>query len=58
MLVLSRTLGEGIQVGDVLVKVLDVRGQRVKLGIEAPPERRIERVSAEETAEIIRRVAG
>jgi carbon storage regulator len=41
MLVLTRTVGERIHVGDdVWVQVLDVRGSVVRLGVEAP--RRIE----------------
>jgi carbon storage regulator len=39
MLVLSRREGERILIGpDVVVTVLNVRGDRVRLGIEAPPE--------------------
>ena len=37
MLVLSRKNGEGIRIDDdVLVSVLEVRGNRVRLGITAP----------------------
>ena len=39
MLVLSRKLGESIQVGpDVTVTVLAVEGNKVRLGITAPEE--------------------
>lgn len=39
MLVLSRKTGEVILVGDnIKIVVIDVRGDRVRLGIEAPPE--------------------
>lgn len=39
MLVLSRTPQEGIHVGkDIRVVVLEVRGEKVKLGVEAPRE--------------------
>ena len=39
MLVLSRKVGERIQVGDdVTLVVTKVNGNRVSLGIEAPPE--------------------
>ncbi len=39
MLVLSRRSGESIRIGpDVLVNVLEVEGNRVKLGIVAPSE--------------------
>lgn len=39
MLVLSRTRDESIIIGDnVVVTVVDVRGDKVKLGIEAPQD--------------------
>lgn len=39
MLVLSRHADEGILIGDdVLVTVLSLRGNKVRLGISAPPE--------------------
>ena len=39
MLVLSRKRGEGIVVGDeVTLTVLEVRGDRVKLGLDGPAE--------------------
>ncbi|MFZ5832951.1 MAG: carbon storage regulator CsrA [Planctomycetota bacterium] len=38
MLVLSRRVGERIVIGqDIWVTVLEVRGDKVRLGIEAPP---------------------
>lgn len=49
MLVLSRKVGQSLRIGDdVLVKVVEVRGQQVRLGIEAPEEVSITR---EEIAE-------
>ena len=37
MLILARRPGESIAIGDdVLVRVIEVSGQRVKIGIEAP----------------------
>jgi len=37
MLVLSRGIGESVQIGnDITVAVVDVRGNRVRLGIIAP----------------------
>ena len=38
MLVLSRRLGESVQIGTSRVKVLEIRGDRIRLGIEAAPE--------------------
>ncbi len=39
MLVLSRKKGQRVVIGkDIYVVVLDVRGDRVKLGFECPPE--------------------
>ena len=38
MLVLTRKLNENILIGDqeITIKILDIRGGRVRLGIEAP----------------------
>jgi carbon storage regulator len=53
MLVLSRKRGEGIVIGNGLeVTVVEVRGQRVTLGIAAPPDVPIHR------EEVARRIAG
>ncbi len=39
MLVLSRKLGESIVIGDrITVTILEVKGDRVRLGFEAPIE--------------------
>jgi len=39
MLILTRRIGETLIVGDeVIITVLGVRGNQVKLGINAPPE--------------------
>jgi len=44
MLVLTRKLGEVVRVGDaVTVRVLEVRGNQVRLGGEAPADVRIYR---------------
>ena len=38
MLVLSRQRDECIMIGDnVVIKVVDIRGDKVRIGIEAPP---------------------
>lgn len=38
MLVLTRRKEERIIIGDVVVVIADIRGDRVRIGIEAPPE--------------------
>lgn len=39
MLVLSRHRDESIMIGDdVVVTIVDIRGDKVRLGIDAPPE--------------------
>ena len=44
MLVLSRKLGERIVIGDgVVVTVVEMRGDRVRLGVSAPPTTPIHR---------------
>ena len=44
MLVLTRKLGEIIRVGEtVTVRILEVRGNQVRLGVEAPTDVRIYR---------------
>jgi carbon storage regulator len=44
MLVLSRKLGEKLLIGDdITVSVTFIKGNRVKLGIEAPPHVRVVR---------------
>jgi len=44
MLVLSRKEGERLMIGDkVIVTVVKLDGGRVKIGVEAPPERGIRR---------------
>lgn len=58
MLVLSRQQEEVVLIGDnVRVKVVDIRGDKVRLGFEAPPEIKIHReevylkIKAQERAE-------
>ncbi len=42
MLILTRKVGETIRIGDaVTVRVLEVRGSQVRLGIDAPSDVRI-----------------
>lgn len=44
MLILTRKLGEGIVIGaDVVVRVIEVKGGQVKLGIDAPQKTSVHR---------------
>ena len=44
MLVLTRKLGESVRVGDgIVIKIVEVRRSRVRIGIDAPPSVRIQR---------------
>ncbi len=44
MLVLTRRIGKSIVIGDVVtVSVLGVKGNQVRIGIEAPPEVQVNR---------------
>lgn len=54
MLVLSRRVGERIEVGDgIVLTVVAIMGTKVKIGIQAPPEMPVHRA---EVAERIRAV--
>ena len=53
MLVLTRRGGEGIMIGDdIEIKVLDVSGEKVRIGIDAPREIGVYRT------EVFERIAG
>jgi len=44
MLVLTRKLGEGIIIGDnITIKIIEMKGGSVRIGIEAPRENKIYR---------------
>ncbi len=52
MLVLTRKLGEKIHIGDgITLTVLELRGNRVRLGIDAPSDVRVLRAELKEFAE-------
>jgi carbon storage regulator len=54
MLVLTRRIGEEIVIADeIRIKVVSVRGDRVRIGIDAPPDICVERLEVH-----TRRVAG
>lgn len=49
MLVLSRYRDESIVIGDdVIVTIVDIRGDKVRLGISAPRDVRVDRVEVRE----------
>jgi carbon storage regulator len=49
MLVLTRRVGEKIVIGnDVVLQVVEVRGDRVRLGFDAPPAVVIDRLEVHE----------
>ena len=53
MLVLGRKIGESIQIdGGIRVTVTKVRGGRVRLSIEAPPEMRVLRKELTESVDV------
>ena len=55
MLVLSRKKNESIVIGDVTIVVVDIRGDRVRLGIDAPRDVAVHR---REVLDAINRSAG
>lgn len=55
MLVLTRKQGEQIQIGDVTVTLVAIRGDRVRLGIDAPRDVAVHR---REVLDAINRSAG
>lgn len=48
MLVLSRRLGETIMIGEIAVKVVDLRPGKVRLGIDADPSVPVHRLEVYE----------
>lgn len=55
MLVLSRKMNESIMIGDIKVQVVDIRGDKVRLGVVAPKDVPVHRC---EVYEAIRRQEG
>lgn len=51
MLVLSRKTGESVMIGEIEVKITEVSGDRVKIGIQAPKEYKIMRKELCQTVE-------
>jgi carbon storage regulator len=49
MLVLTRRVGESIVIaGDIRVAIVSIRGDRVRLGVAAPPDVRVDRLEIHE----------
>lgn len=49
MLILTRKAGEGIMIGpDIVIRVVEVKGGQVKLGVDAPGEVRVDREEVHE----------
>lgn len=58
MLVLSRKVDEKIRIGDnITVTVTDIRGDKVRLGIEAPRDVKIMRPEVERRPEYVAKVS-
>jgi carbon storage regulator len=56
MLLLTRKVGDAIVIdGRIVVKVIDIQGGRVQLGIEAPKDVKVESAPAGDPAEPKRR---
>lgn len=52
MLILSRKKGEAIKIGDdIEIFITDIKGDRVRLGISAPPDKKISRAEMYLTVE-------
>lgn len=56
MLVLTRKLNEQIIIGKqgITIKIVDVRNGRVRLGVEAPAEIRIERGASHSQSDVVK----
>jgi carbon storage regulator len=53
LLVLTRKVGEGIFIGkDVIVKIFEIEGDRVKIGIEAPKTTKVLRLELYEDVSV------
>jgi carbon storage regulator len=50
MLVLTRKVGEGVKIDEnIFVRIVQVKGKQVRIGIEAPKETRIQREELDST---------
>jgi len=56
MLLLTRKLGENIRIGDdVKITIVEVKGNHVKLGIDAPPSVKVHREEIYERIQLEKR---
>ncbi len=45
MLILTRKVDEAVLIGDTIkIKIVEIRGKQVRLGIEAPPDLAVKRI--------------
>lgn len=51
MLVLGRKVNQKVQIGNATITICAVRGQQVKIGIEAPPDVHVSRPADQPPAE-------
>lgn len=57
MLVLTRKAGETITIDeDILIQIVQVRGRQVRVGIEAPKSKKVQRGELSPTASALKRV--
>ena len=57
MLILTRKLGESIQIGDdIVIRIVELRRSRVRIGIDAPSSIRVQRDEHAGLAERVGRI--
>ena len=53
MLVLTRKVGESIKVGeDIYIRVVQVKGKQVRIGVEAPRKTKVQREELKEKTQV------
>jgi carbon storage regulator len=53
MLVLTRKVGESIKIGDdIYIRVVQVKGKQVRIGVEAPKETKVQREELREKTDL------
>ena len=57
MLVLTRKAGETITIdGNIVIQIVQVRGKQVRVGIEAPKEKKVQRGELVESSSLLKTV--